>query len=102
MQTVMVRYHPRPELVDDNQRLVEAVYDELEATRPAGLRYATYRLDDGTFVHIAHIEGDPNPLAKSAAFARFQEGIGERCLPGEAPDARPAMLVGSYGPTAGG
>ena len=36
---------------------MRAVYDELHQTQPTGLRYATFRLDDGrTFVHVAFDE----------------------------------------------
>lgn len=95
MPTVVVRYRPRPDQLDHNEALVRDVFAELAETRPDGLRYATFRLDDGTFVHVADIEGD-NPLNESAAFARFQEGIAERCDPGEGPTPQPAVLVGSY------
>ena len=71
MSTVVVRYRPAPDRADENQALVEAVFAELAETQPDGLRYATLRLDDGTFVHIAEIEGDENPLATTAAFAEF-------------------------------
>jgi hypothetical protein len=95
MSTIVVRYRPTPERADENQQLVEAVFAELAETQPDGLRYATYRLADGTFLHIADLDGD-NPLQSSAAFAAFQEGIGDRCQPGHRPDAQDATLVGSY------
>jgi len=96
MSTVVVRYRPKPDQADENQRLVEAVFAELAAEDPGGVRYATLRLADGTFVHIADTEADPNPLGGIAAFAAFQEGIGERCEPGEGPNPQAATLVGSY------
>lgn len=96
MRTVVVRYRPRPERADENQRLVEAVFAELAKTRPDGLRYATLRLADGTFVHIADLEGEPNPLADVAAFAAFQDGLAKRCETGAGPDPQPAEVVGSY------
>lgn len=96
MSTIIVRYTPKADRADENQALVEAVFAELAETDPGGLRYATFRLDDGTFIHIADIEGDENPLAATAAFAAFQEGIGERCQEGLAPNPQPAALVGSY------
>lgn len=95
MSTVVVRYRPTPESADENQRLVEDVYSELEATGPEGFRYATFRLEDGTFVHIAETEGE-NPLRDNAAFARFQADLKDRCEPGQEPDPQPATVVGSY------
>ena len=47
-----------------------------------------------TFVHVATIEGEDNPLVSSAAFSRFQQGIADRCE--EGPIAMDATVVGSY------
>ena len=83
MPQVVVRYQTKPEAADENQRLVERVFSELNAADPGGLRYATFRLEDGvTFVHVASVEtGDGvNPLTKSEAFAEFQSGIRDRCV----------------------
>lgn len=96
MRTVIVRYRPKPERADENQRLVEAVFGELDEVRPDGLRYATLRSADGTFVHIAQMDSDSNPLADIAAFATFQDGIVQRCEPGAGPDPQGAEIVGSY------
>ncbi|NNC74511.1 MAG: hypothetical protein HKN93_03255 [Acidimicrobiia bacterium] len=96
MRRVLVRYKTKPEAADRNQELVEAVFAELAETRPDGLKYGTVRLEDGvTFVHVAFIEGDENPLGQSPAFAAFQAGIAERC--DEPPQAQAATVVGSYG-----
>ncbi|MGI9597345.1 MAG: hypothetical protein ACR2QK_14375 [Acidimicrobiales bacterium] len=95
MSTVVVRYTPKSDQADENQRLVEAVFAELAAKQPDGLRYATLRLEDGTFVHIADVEGD-NPLGSTEAFPAFQAGIVERCEEGQGPNPQPAALVGNY------
>src|SRR3954451_23557671 len=91
---VMVRYRVKPEYVAENEDLVRAVYAELDERRPDGLRYATFKLDDGvTFVHIAHVE--EFQLNELAAFQRFREGLPERCA--EAPVRTELTEVGSYG-----
>jgi hypothetical protein len=91
----IVRYTTTPEAADENARLVQDVYAELAQSRPDGLRYTTFRLDDGvTFVHLAVLDAAENPLSSSAAFARFQADIGARLVAG--PDARDATVVGSY------
>ena len=60
----VVRYRTKPEHADENARLVGAVFAELAADDPGGLRYVTLRLEDGvSFVHVAVIEGEINPLA---------------------------------------
>lgn len=95
MGTVVVRYRPTPETAEENQRLVEDVYAELASTAPEDFGYATLRLEDGTFVHIAEVSA-ANPLNDNAAFARFQEKLSARCEPGEGPDPQKATVVGSY------
>jgi hypothetical protein len=96
MRQVMVRYKVKPNRVEENEALVRAVYEELHRIAPAGLRYATFRQDDGTgFVHLAQTEDGVNPLAEVEAFARFQQGIGERC--DEPPVVTVLYEVGSYG-----
>lgn len=80
MKRVMVRYTVKPEWAAENEELVRAVHAELHQTRPAGLRYATYQLDDGvSFVHVAATEDGQDPLPEVQAFKRFQENIDERC-----------------------
>jgi hypothetical protein len=93
-RAVVVSYRVKPETLDENVRLVRAVYEELAATNPDGLRYSTYRVDDRTFVHVAVVEGGNNPLDHVAAFRTFTEGIAERCEKGPQPMA--GELVGSY------
>ena len=93
---IVVQYRPKADQADHNQELVEDVFAELTAADPGGVRYATFRLADGSFIHIADVEADPNPLGAIAAFGRFQEGIGERCEPGHAPNPQQATLVGNY------
>ena len=81
MKRVIVRDRVKPERASDNVELVRAVYDEPHETKPEGLRYATFELDDGvSFVHLAeHDEDGPNQLTQLAYFKRLQEGIAERC-----------------------
>jgi hypothetical protein len=93
--TKVIRYQTHPRDADENERLIREVFAELAATRPDGLRYASFRLADGvSFVHVAVQDGEVNPLSDSAAFAKFQAGIGERCA--EGPVASDATVVGSY------
>jgi hypothetical protein len=67
MHQVIARYKVKRDRAKENLELVRAVYDELERTKPAGLRYATFLLDDGvSFVHIAQADADPNPLPQIA------------------------------------
>lgn len=97
MRQVMVRYTVKPERAAENERLVRAVYEELERTAPAGLRYATFRLADGvSFVHLASTETEDgsNPLADVQAFKEFQAGVRDRCA--EPPVVTELAEIGSY------
>ncbi|HWM03157.1 MAG TPA: hypothetical protein VNP92_12570 [Actinophytocola sp.] len=95
MNAVLVRYTTRPDTAEENQRLIEQVFAELHATGPAGLRYATFRLDDGvSFVHVVGLDDDVDPLQQTAAFGEFQTGIRQRVV-GQIEPAE-ATLVGAY------
>ena len=95
MRRVLVRYRVKPDQADTNERLVGAVYEELHRADPAGFRYATFRLDDGvSFVHVAETDDGVNPLTEVEAFARFQEGIRDRCE--EPPTVTALHEVGSF------
>jgi len=93
--TRVIRYRTKPEHADENERLVRNVFAELAEHRPEGLRYATFRLDDGvSFVHVAVTDGEETPLTSSPAFAAFQSAIGERCA--EGPILAEATVIGNF------
>jgi hypothetical protein len=84
MAVTVARYKVKAGMEERNAALVRAVYAELAELRPAGFRYATYRLDDGSsFIHVAEWAGDgKSPLSQLAAFGEFQAGIADRCESG--------------------
>jgi hypothetical protein len=97
MSKIMVRYKVKPELAQENERLVRAVYEELARSAPADFHYATFCLQDGvSFVHIASSEtaDGPSPLRDVKAFAEFQKDIRERCA--ESPVTSELREVGSF------
>jgi hypothetical protein len=97
MKHLMVRYRVKPDRVAENQRLVEAIYAELGAKRPEGIRYATFLLDDGvTFIHLFSNEraDGKNPLGETEAFKAFQAGLRDRCV--EGPTPADMTEVGAY------
>ena len=55
MSEVVVRYKVKPERVAENERLIERVYAELAESDPGGLRYATFRLEDGVTLRARRI-----------------------------------------------
>jgi hypothetical protein len=92
----MVRYKTTDAHADTNAALVRAVFEELRAKAPSGIRYATYRLPDGaSFMHIATIDTPENPLTTLPAFQTFQRELAERCV--ERPVVTEISPVDSYG-----
>src|SRR6476660_10136336 len=82
---------------DENQRRVEGVFVELEATKPDNVSYLVLRLADDSFLHVSfhdHGEDDVNPISSTAAFAHFQDDHAERRDGGV--DQQTASLVGAY------
>jgi hypothetical protein len=95
MKRTLIRYKTRPEMADTNAALIAAVFAELKAARPEGVRYLTLRLEDDSFVHLVETEADAaGAIPGLAAFKVFQSGIRERCI--EQPQAGGAIIVGNY------
>jgi hypothetical protein len=94
--SLMIRYRTHSDRADENHRSVEAVFAELAAAAPPGLRYLTLRLPDATFVHVVTYDAgtDPSALTQLPAFQAFQAGVRERCV--EPPVRTEATVVGSY------
>ncbi len=97
MKRVMVRYRVKADRGEENADFVKKVFEELQQSRPDGLRYGSFRLEDGvTFVHLAEIDTDDgsNPLSATEAFKAFQAGLKDRCE--ELPVATELHEVGTY------
>jgi hypothetical protein len=97
MKTTVVRYQAKPERADENQRLIEQVFVELEDRELEGFTYKVFRLEDGvSFIHVVmeHEIDDPDSLQAVPAFQAFVAGISERCdVP---PVATGATVIGGY------
>jgi hypothetical protein len=98
MTSTVVRYQAKADRADENQKLIEAVFADLEARQPEGFTYKVFRLEDGvSFVHVV-IEHDdvsnPDSLQAVPAFQAFVADIADRCdVP---PVAMGASIVGGY------
>jgi hypothetical protein len=97
MKATVVSYQAKPDRADENQRLIEAVFRDLEARQPKGFTYNVFRLEDQvSFVHVVveHDAEDADSLQDVPAFQAFVADVGDRCnVP---PVARGATVVGGY------
>jgi hypothetical protein len=96
MHQHLIRYKIKPTQVARHEELDRAVHDELARSRPAGLRYATFRLDDGvSFLHLVQeAEDATDSLPSVAAFDEFRADLRERC--DEVPVRAELTIVGAY------
>ena len=97
MKRIMVRYKVKADRVAENEAFIAKVFEQLNRERPAGLRYASFKLPDGqSFVHIVSLEAadGSNPLSELSSFKAFTAQIKDRC---EEPPAPVELTeVGSY------
>jgi hypothetical protein len=83
-------------MVEENARLIQAVFEELRAKSPDDVRYLSLGLSDDTFVHfsIAETSDGASPIPRLDAFRSFQSGLKARCS--EPPQQTGATIVGNY------
>ncbi len=98
MTSRLITYPVKPEAIEENQKLVEAVFAELHAKSPPRVRYLVLKLEDGSFCHL--VEDEAKVIVGLDAFKAFQNGGAERRL--EAPRLREATIIGDYGVIADG
>ena len=102
MKTVMVRYKVKQDRVEENCSYIERMFKALNANRPEGLRYASFRMPDGvSFVHVASVDtaDGSSPLPETPEFKAFVADIRERC--DEPPQPVDLDMVGNYRLVAG-
>jgi hypothetical protein len=94
MKRTLVRYKTKPETREQNRRLIENVFAELQAKSPEDVRYMVLMLEDDSFLHFVENRGADSPVPKLDAFKLFQDGIRDRCA--EPPHASEATIIGNY------
>ena len=94
MRRVIVRYRLKQDRLEEHEKMVRAVFEELTAKAPAGIRYGAFKsgLD---YFHVAFVEGEKNPLNDLTAFQAFGERIKERTE--EPPVVTNLETVGAFG-----
>ncbi len=75
MKRTLIRYRTKPELADQNAALIAAVFAELKAAKPEGVRYLSLRLDDGTFVHFVETAPDAAGVLQNSRPSRHFRAV---------------------------
>jgi len=94
MKHMIVDYTVQPDMADENARLVRAVFEELNAKRPEGLRYMSLRTGEGRFLHFVEQAAKAPALTQFEAFQTFQADFSQRCL--IRPQVSNIEIVGSF------
>jgi hypothetical protein len=98
MATTVTQYQVKPERAEENERLIGALFAELDRSEPEGFTCKVFRLEDGVrFIHVV-IEHDdvnhPDSLQAMPAFQAFVANIVDRCdVP---PEVSGATVVGGF------
>ncbi len=93
---VLVRYKVKADRVVEHEALIRAVFAELVEASPSGIRYGAFKREDGlSFVHVAFIAAETNPLNTMASFKAFGERIKDRC--DEPPEVVELKEIGAFG-----
>ena len=75
MKRTVISYKTKPDMADSNAELVAAVFAELKAAQPEGLRYMSLRLEDDTFIHFVETaaEDGSSAIAEAEGVCRIPE-----------------------------
>ena len=76
---VLIRYRVRPDALERHLELLRAVHAELTATRPAGVAWTSYRLEDRvSFVDLVVTDG-PGRFSALGSWSAYRATLDERC-----------------------
>lgn len=103
MRTVMVRYRTTAAYADANEAAIRAVFAELRRRGTPGVRYASHRLPEGVFVHVATLAAPPasgaHPITSLPVFETFQARLRENLV--EPPVTTELVPFEAYGDSLG-
>jgi hypothetical protein len=95
MKRQVIIYKAKPEVADENQRILENVFAELQTAQPAEFRYLLLRMKDDTFVHLVFSDTDgPLPITQLDTFKTYVAGVRDRLT--APPQQGEATIVGDY------
>ena len=93
----IIRYKLKSDRVAENEERIKAVFRQIHDKKPAGVRYAVYKLADGvSFVHLISYETESahQNFISLPAFQEFQAQARDRFE--ELPLVSGAEEIGSY------
>jgi hypothetical protein len=96
MKRTVVSYQIKADRIEENTRLLENVFRELEAKHLDGVRYITLQSGDGWYTHFTTVENSgANPITTLDSFKEYVAGVRDRCAvpPHQANDV---AIVGNY------
>ena len=93
MGNVIVRYKLWPDRVEENERLVKAVYEQLHRERPESVHYATVKLPDGLTYGVRRRD-DESRAQQARRVQAFSAEVASRCE--EPPVPMTLTVIGSY------
>ena len=97
MNGTLIRYKTAPNRADENQQLIEKVFEELQQRKPEGVRYMALRLADGAFVHFVVKAADSaNPIYRPCRVSGLSAGH-QGALRGCPRNRAKQLSVGNYG-----
>jgi hypothetical protein len=95
MRVMMVLAKVKADSIDEIEAQGRKLFSEIEQAQPQGLRYATCRLPDGTYLNLLGIEdGVDNPLLALPAARAFQEKL--KGWLAEPASSQALTVIGSY------
>ncbi len=95
MHVMMFRAEAKPEHVDDLVAAVKTMFAAINAQQPAGVKYASSRLADSTYIILLALEQpSESPLTAIPEFRAFQASIQDWLAEPTVPE--PLTVIGSY------
>jgi len=95
MSATMIRAQVKPEREAEAEAAAQKMFAAIHEARPQGVKYASTRAGDDTFVVLLALEGADNPLTAIPEFRDFQAAL-PQYLAGP-PVVEQLDVIGSYG-----
>jgi hypothetical protein len=90
----IIQYTTLPASTDENERLIRAVFTELEQIAVRDVRYAVLRTEGAGFVHLVGQNAATTGLTSLESFKAFQAGVKARVV--TPPVVSEAQIIGNY------